>query len=65
MPMEMIMDLTLLALYEPTALSEEVIAHIFAQIEGLYNLFGFQLLLVRSNIHYHRAFAAVTFDYSE
>ena len=35
MPMEVVMDLTLLAFYEPAALSEEVIAHVFAKVESL------------------------------
>lgn len=65
MPVEVIMDLPLLALHEPVALSEIVIAHIFAQVECFNQLLSHKLLLVAADVNYHRALATVTHYNSE
>lgn len=58
--MEVILDLPLLSLDKPPALTEAVIAYLLAEIGGLQELLKVENLLVTSDVNNHWRFAGVT-----
>ena len=40
-PVEVVVDLSLLTLYEPMALAEFIVSYVLAKVEGLYDLLYF------------------------
>jgi hypothetical protein len=65
MPVEVILDLSLFAFYEPTALTEIVIAYLFTQVKGFQEFLGLQFLFMVSYVDYHWALTGVTYDNAE
>jgi len=64
-PVEVVLDFALLALDEPVALPESVVANLLAKVEGLQELLRFQVLLVPTNVHDHGNIALVAIYHSE